>query len=107
MTTLAWILLACLLGTVLSIALAALVAFRAKAKWISTLVSYAVGALLGAAFLDILPHLFEGNKHPARTAAFILFGLLAFFVLEKLLLWRHHHHHSAKEQPQSKHEMPH
>ncbi len=107
MTTLAYILLACLLGTVLSIALAALVAFRAKAKWISVLVSYAVGALLGAAFLDILPHLFEETKHPARTAAFILFGLLAFFMLEKLLLWRHHHHHSDEEQAEAEEQMRH
>jgi zinc and cadmium transporter len=107
MTTLAWILGACFLGTVLSIALAALVAFRAKARWISTLVSYAVGALLGAAFLDILPHLFEETKHPARTAAFILFGLLVFFVLEKLLLWRHHHHHSDEEQAEAEEEMRH
>jgi zinc and cadmium transporter len=107
MTTLAWILLACFLGTVLSIALAALVAFRAKARWISVLVSYAVGALLGAAFLDILPHLFEDNKHPARTAAFILFGLLAFFMLEKLLLWRHHHHQSEEEEAEAEEQMRH
>ena len=107
MTTLAYILLSCLLGTVLSIALAALVAFRAKARWISTLVSYAVGALLGAAFLDILPHLFEDNKHPARTAAFILFGLLVFFMLEKLLLWRHHHHQSDEEQAEAEEQMRH
>jgi zinc and cadmium transporter len=69
------------------------VAFRVQERWIPTLVSFAVGAMLGAAFLDILPHLFGETKDPARTAAFILVGLLAFFVLEKLLLWRHHHHH--------------
>ncbi|MGZ5662612.1 MAG: ZIP family metal transporter, partial [Usitatibacter sp.] len=105
MTTLAYILASCLLGTVLSIGLAAIVAFRAKARWISTLVSYAVGALLGAAFLDILPHLFEANPHPARTAAFILFGLLVFFMLEKLLLWRHHHHHSEEEEEEAEAQM--
>ena len=67
MTILAYILIACFLGTVLSIALAALVAFRVKARWISTLVSYAVGALLGAAFLDILPHLFEETNAIRRA----------------------------------------
>jgi zinc and cadmium transporter len=105
MTILGYILASCLIGTVLSIALAALVAFRAKARWISTLVSYAVGALLGAAFLDIIPHLFENNAHPARTAAFILFGLLVFFMLEKLLLWRHHHHHSEEEEAEAQAQM--
>ena len=92
MSTLACIVAACLLGTVLSLAIAIAVAFHVRASWISTLVSYAVGAMLGAAFLDLLPHLFEESKNPGRTAGFILLGLLAFFILEKLLLWRHHHH---------------
>ena len=90
--TLAYILLACVAGAALSLALAALVAFRVKARWIPTVVSYAVGALLGAVFLDLLPHLFEETKDHGRVAGFLLLGLLAFFVLEKVLLWRHHHH---------------
>jgi zinc and cadmium transporter len=97
MGTLGYIILACLAGTIVSLALAAAVALHARANWISTLVSYAVGAMLGAAFLDLLPHLFEESKNPGRTASFILLGLLAFFILEKLLLWRHHHHHDEVE----------
>ena len=92
MSVLTQILLACIGGGALSLAIAAAVAFRVQSRWIPTLVSYAVGALLGAVFLDILPHVFEATKNTARVAAFILFGLLAFFILEKLLLWRHHHH---------------
>ncbi len=107
MTILGYILLSCFLGTILSLALAAVVAFRVRASWISTLVSYAVGAMLGAVFLDLLPHLFEETKNPGRTAAFILFGLLAFFVLEKMLLWRHHHHHSDEEQAEAEEQMRH
>ena len=103
--TLAYILAACLLGTALSLGLAALVAFRVSARWISTLVSYAVGALLGAAFLDIVPHLFENNAHPQRIAAFMLLGLLVFFMMEKLMLWRHHHHHSEEEQAEAEAQM--
>jgi len=90
--TLAYILAACLGGAILSLAIAALVAFRVRARWIPTVVSYAVGALLGAVFLDLLPHLFEETKDHGRIAGFVLLGLLAFFVLEKVLLWRHHHH---------------
>ncbi|HUP30952.1 MAG TPA: ZIP family metal transporter [Usitatibacter sp.] len=96
MSVLAYILAACFAGTVLSLAIAALVAFRVQARWIPTLVSFAVGALLGAAFLDLLPHLFEETKNPGRIAAFILLGILVFFVLEKLMLWRHHHHHDGE-----------
>jgi zinc and cadmium transporter len=86
------ILFATIAGSVVSLAIAAIVAFRVRARWIPTLVSYAVGALLGAVFLDILPHVFETSKSPARIAACLLAGILAFFILEKLLLWRHHHH---------------
>ncbi len=93
MMVLVYILAASIAGTLLSLAIAAFVAFRVQERWIPTLVSFAVGAMLGAAFLDILPHLFEETKNPGRTAAFILAGLLVFFVLEKMLLWRHHHHH--------------
>ncbi len=96
MTILAYILAACFVGTVLSLVIAALVAFRVQARWIPTLVSFAVGALLGVAFLDLLPHLFEETKSPARIAGFILLGILFFFVLEKLMLWRHHHHHDGE-----------
>jgi zinc and cadmium transporter len=67
-----------------------------QARWIPTLVSFAVGALLGAAFLDLLPHLFEASKNAGRTASFILLGILIFFVMEKLMLWRHHHHHDGE-----------
>ena len=90
--TLAYILVACIAGSLLSLGIAALAAFHARPRWIPTLVSYAVGALLGVVFLDLLPHLFEETKSPGRIAAFLLFGILAFFMLEKVLLWRHHHH---------------
>ena len=54
------------------------------------LVSFAIGALLGAAFLEIIPHAFEqGEAH--QVAFSILGGIFGFFVLEKLLLYRHCH----------------
>jgi zinc and cadmium transporter len=92
MPVLLQILIASIAGGLLSLAIAAAVAFRVKARWIPTLVSYAVGALLAAVFIDILPHVFEQSKNPARIAGCILAGILVFFVLEKLLIWRHHHH---------------
>jgi len=54
------------------------------------LVSFAIGTLLGAAFLEVIPHAFEqGEAHQVAFA--ILGGIFGFFVLEKLLLWRHCH----------------
>ena len=91
MPTLAWIAGASLLGGVLSVAFAALFAFTARASWIPLLISYAIGALLGAAFLEILPHAFERGESVHNVAATVLAGIFAFFILEKLVLWRHCH----------------
>src|SRR6185295_13780043 len=87
--TLAWIIAASIVGGALSVCAAALALFL-RAAWIQSLVSYAIGALLGAAFLEVIPHAFEHGE-PHRVAASILGGILAFFVLEKLFLWRHSH----------------
>jgi zinc and cadmium transporter len=91
MTTLTWIILITLLGGVLSTVIAALFALRARAAHVPLLISYAVGALLGAVFIELLPHAFEITSSPHALAATILGGILAFFVLEKLVLWRHCH----------------
>jgi zinc and cadmium transporter len=87
--TLGWIVAASVAGGTLSAGMAAL-ALLIRAAWVPMLVSYAIGALLGAAFLEVIPHAFEkGEPHQAATA--ILAGIFFFFVLEKLLLWRHCH----------------
>jgi zinc and cadmium transporter len=87
--TLAWILAASVAGGTLSVGLAA-VSLLVRATWVPILVSFAIGALLGAAFLEVIPHAFErGNAHEAAAA--ILGGIFLFFVLEKLLIWRHCH----------------
>ena len=91
MSTLSWIIAVSLAGGALSVGAAAALSVVLGAHRISMLISYAIGALLGAAFLEILPHALEhGDVH--RTTATVLFGIMAFFVLEKLVLWRHCHH---------------
>ena len=80
-----------LAGGVLSVVAAAAVSTAFGAQRINVLISYAIGALLGAAFLEILPHALEHGE-PHRMAATVLFGIMFFFVLEKLVLWRHCHH---------------
>ncbi|MGA0032608.1 MAG: ZIP family metal transporter [Burkholderiales bacterium] len=91
MNTLSWIIVTTLAGGVLSAAVAGLFAIKAKAAQVPMLVSYAVGALLGAAFIEVLPHAFRQSENIESTAATVLFGILGFFVLEKLVLWRHCH----------------
>ncbi len=94
--TLIHILIACLAGSTLSALLAALLAWRVQPRLIPMFVSYAVGALLGVVFLDLLPHIFESRTKSHQAAAWILAGIMAFFVLEKLVLWRHNHDHAGQ-----------
>lgn len=90
MSTLAYIIVATIAGGVLSIIFAAAMSFTARPDWVGPLISFAIGALLGAAFLDILPHALE-TARPQVVTATVLCGILGFFVLEKLVLWRHCH----------------
>jgi zinc and cadmium transporter len=90
--TLAWIITVALAGGLLSVLAAAGITYVMGVAGVSVLISYAIGALLGAVFLEILPHGLEHAGDPHRMAATILFGILGFFVLEKLVLWRHCHH---------------
>jgi zinc and cadmium transporter len=100
--TLAWIVLASIAGGVLSVCAAAF-ALVLRAAWVPTLVSFAIGTLLGAAFLEVVPHAFEsGDAHQAAVA--ILGGILGFFLLEKLLLWRHSHDHGEDVEAIHQHE---
>jgi zinc and cadmium transporter len=54
------------------------------------LVSYAVGALLGVALLALMPEALA-ELPPQAVFGTLLAGILAFFVLEKLVLLRHCH----------------
>src|SRR5262245_19319208 len=87
--TLGWIVAASIAGGTLSAGAAAF-AMLLRASWVPMLVSFAIGALLGAAFLEVIPHAFEHGR-PHVAAGSILGGICAFFLLEKLLLWRHCH----------------
>ncbi len=72
-----------------------LITDSARSKVIPWLVSYAVGALLGVAMLALLPAALE-ELPPSRVFATLLWGILLFFVLEKLVLWRHCHVHDCE-----------
>ena len=61
-----------------------------RARVVPWLVSYAVGTLLGAALLGLMPEALS-KLAAAPALAALLAGIFTFFVLEKLVLWRHCH----------------
>jgi len=96
MSVLTWIILFTLLGGVLSVLAASLFLLLPDHHHPRILphgVSFALGALLSVAFLDLLPHAVEqaGTEQVTAVFATVLAGILGFFLLEKLLLWRHCH----------------
>lgn len=61
-----------------------------RQRLLPCLLAYATGTLLGAAFLGMLPNAL-GQAPALAISATVLAGLVAFFLLEKLVLWRHCH----------------
>ena len=86
-----YIIASTLLGGAVSVFIAAMFAYKLIDAWINRLVSYAVGVMLAAVFLDILPEAFQSEVPVTNLLATVLGGLLSFFLLEKVALWRHAH----------------
>ncbi len=61
-----------------------------RTKIVPWLVSYAVGALLGASLLGLIPEALA-ELPPDRVLGSLLAGIVVFFILEKLVLLRHCH----------------
>jgi zinc and cadmium transporter len=78
------------LGGLLTASLFLLLGDAVRVRLVPWLISYAVGTLLGASLLGLLPVALE--RLDARLAlGTLLAGVLAFFLLEKFVLWRHCH----------------
>jgi zinc and cadmium transporter len=96
LNTLLWITFATILSGVLSCLAAGLfLAFPAKQResLVPHMVSFATGALLGAALLGLIPHavIGAGSDKVHEVGIALIAGIALFFILEKFLLWRHCH----------------
>ncbi len=105
-----WVIAFSLLGGILS-ALAAGLFLLLRPAWqqraLPNLVSLAIGALLGAAFIGLLPHAAElhgGDLH--QLGLTVLAGILLFFTLEKVLIWRHSHTGHGDDHAHCEHPAP-
>lgn len=90
-----WILLiaAALFGSVVSLAGGVYLLYgKWGAKKLQRIaVPFAAGALLAAAFIDLLPEAIEGSD-AHLVSLVVLVSFLVFFLLERTLNWFHHHH---------------
>lgn len=93
MSTLTYILIFSFIGSVASLIGGALLLLNKNQtkRFYHLLASFAAGALLATAFLDLLPEALE-EAPEANIFAWALAGLLGFFILERFLHWFHHHH---------------
>ena len=102
MSLFAWIVLFSLLGGVLSVLAAAIFLLLpdvVRNRVLPHFVSFAIGALLGAAFLALLPHAMQGVQDFHTLGLTVLLGILGFFLLEKMVLWRHCHAEHCEAHP--------
>lgn len=65
------------------------------------LVSFAAGTMLAVAFLDLLPEALEEASGEVNIFIWAFLGMIAFFFLERFVLWFHHHDSHHNTQPAS------
>lgn len=59
-------------------------------KILLLLISFSAGALIGGAFLHLIPEAVEKSAS-GNVYLFVILGFISFFILEKYLHWRHCH----------------
>lgn len=59
-------------------------------KYTFLFISLAIGALLGDAFIHLIPESMESPLGSTLASVFVIGGILLFFIVEKFLHWHHH-----------------
>ncbi len=76
-----------------SVWIAALLTYGVLSRYTQHLLSLAAGALLGTAFMHLLPEAFESQAGAQALFTTLLAGLIFFFLLDKAELYHHGHEH--------------
>lgn len=92
MNVLTWIISSTFIVSLIS--LIGILTFAIKTKLLNkillTLVGFSAGALMGGAFLHLLPHSIEETEY-STAFLYLLVGFALFFLIERFLHWRHCH----------------
>ena len=91
MVTLAFIVVANIASTAISLVLAALFTFRWLSGMVDRLVHVSIGLLLATALLHIIPEALAGGISAGALGWTLLVGILGLFFLEKITLIHHTH----------------
>ena len=103
MTTTLIMILAITIGSLLSLGLSSLLFLfkKRRRRAVALTLPIGAGALLAAAFFDLLPEAIDAIDDVESLMSWVAVGFLAFFLLERFSSWFHHHHeheHSRDEQ---------
>jgi len=92
LSTLAYILIFTFIGSIVALVGGVLLLYwrRRVRRSMLYIVSFAIGALLGAAFLDLIPEAIE-LASVEMILLFVFCGLIVFFVLENFVRWHFCH----------------
>ena len=104
MSTLAYIILFTLIGSVFSLVGGIALLFKEKfaIKISHFLSAFAAGALLATSFLDLLPESLEHAREFSSDVNVFLWalgGIIIFFLLERFVHWFHHAHTIEHKEP--------
>ena len=95
---LAWSLLATFIVSLISLAGIFTLTIKENLlhKILFCLIGFSAGALIGSAFLHILPEVLENNKSET-VFIYLILGIVLFFLMERYFHWRHcHEEHGCK-----------
>lgn len=62
-------------------------------------VGFSAGALLGDAFIHLIPEIVEKSGFGLNISLFVLLGIVASFSIEKIIHWRHCHIPTSRKHP--------
>lgn len=65
-------------------------------KYVGMFIGLAVGALIGDAFIHLIPEALEKFSNKTLASVLIIVGIIIFLIIEKFLHW-HHHDDDTKE----------
>ncbi|MCK9603043.1 MAG: ZIP family metal transporter [Candidatus Omnitrophica bacterium] len=94
--TLAWILTSTFIVSLISLVGIFTLAIKDKLlhKILFGLIGFSAGALIGGAFLHILPEALERTKS-VLVFYYLILGIVLFFLMERYFYWRHCHEEGA------------